>query len=94
MGHKALKTPRIAGEQGTRPWRWAAQAQRPAQGKPYSLNRAKNLRSHGVVVEGKSRKDKAMTQITEIAPDLYRISTFLPEVNLQFNQFLVRDEQL
>ena len=34
-----------------------------------------------------------MTQITEIAPDLYRISTFIPEVNLQFNQFLVRDEQ-
>src|SRR5213593_1796821 len=34
-----------------------------------------------------------MTQITEIAPDMYRISTFLPEVNLQFNQFLVRDEE-
>ena len=33
-----------------------------------------------------------MTQITEIAPDMYRISTFIPEVNLQFNQFLVRDE--
>ena len=34
-----------------------------------------------------------MTRITEIAPDLYQISTFIPEVNLQFNQFLVRDEQ-
>lgn len=34
-----------------------------------------------------------MTRITEIAPDLYRISTFVPEANLQFNQFLVRDEQ-
>jgi hypothetical protein len=34
-----------------------------------------------------------MAQITEIAPDMYRISTFIPEVNLQFNQFLVRDEQ-
>ena len=34
-----------------------------------------------------------MTQINEIAPDMYRISTFVPEVNLQFNQFLVRDEQ-
>jgi flavorubredoxin len=34
-----------------------------------------------------------MTQITEIAPDMYRISTFIPEANLQFNQFLVRDEQ-
>ena len=34
-----------------------------------------------------------MTQITEIAPDIYRISTVVPEANLQFNQFLVRDEQ-
>jgi flavorubredoxin len=34
-----------------------------------------------------------MAQITEIAPDVYRISTFVPEANLQFNQFLVRDEQ-
>jgi flavorubredoxin len=34
-----------------------------------------------------------MTQITEIAPDIFRISTFIPEGNLQFNQFLVRDEQ-
>ena len=34
-----------------------------------------------------------MTQIAEIAPDMFRISTFVPEGNLQFNQFLVRDEQ-
>jgi flavorubredoxin len=34
-----------------------------------------------------------MNQITEIAPDVYRISTFVPEGNLQFNQFLVRDEE-
>ena len=34
-----------------------------------------------------------MTMITEIAPDVFRISTFVPEGNLQFNQFLVRDEQ-
>lgn len=34
-----------------------------------------------------------MTQITEIAPDFFRISTFIPEADLQFNQFLVRDEQ-
>jgi len=34
-----------------------------------------------------------MTQINEIAPDMYRISTLIPEINLQFNQFLVRDEQ-
>jgi len=34
-----------------------------------------------------------MTQINEIAPDVFRICTFVPEANLQFNQFLVRDEQ-
>jgi flavorubredoxin len=34
-----------------------------------------------------------MSQITEIAPDIYRISTFITGGNLQFNQFLVRDEQ-
>jgi flavorubredoxin len=34
-----------------------------------------------------------MTQVTEIAPDIYRISTFIPEVNLQFNQFVVLDDE-
>lgn len=34
-----------------------------------------------------------MTKLTEIAPDVYRISTFVPEGNLQFNQFFVRDEE-
>ena len=34
-----------------------------------------------------------MTTVTEIAPDVYRISTYVPEAGLQFNQFLVRDEQ-
>ena len=31
--------------------------------------------------------------VTEIAPDVYRISTFVPEINLQFNQFLVNDDE-
>lgn len=34
-----------------------------------------------------------MTRITEIAPDVFRLCTYVPEANLQFNQFLVRDEQ-
>jgi flavorubredoxin len=34
-----------------------------------------------------------MTTITEIAPETYRISTFVPEANLGFSQFLVRDEE-
>ena len=34
-----------------------------------------------------------MPDITEIAPDVYRICTFFPEINLQFNQFLIKDEE-
>ena len=34
-----------------------------------------------------------MTAIDEIAPDLYRISTYNADGGLQFNQFLVRDAQ-
>ena len=34
-----------------------------------------------------------MTTVTEIAKDVYRICTLIPEINLQFNQFLVRDEE-
>jgi flavorubredoxin len=32
-------------------------------------------------------------RITEIAPDVFRLSLFIPEANLQFNQFLVRDDE-
>jgi hypothetical protein len=34
-----------------------------------------------------------VTQITGVAPDLHRISTYVPEINLQFGQFLVRDDE-
>lgn len=34
-----------------------------------------------------------MTTITEIAPDLFRLSVYLPGLDMQFNHFLVRDEQ-
>jgi flavorubredoxin len=34
-----------------------------------------------------------MTKITEIAPDTFRISTYIPEFGLGFSQFLVRDEE-
>lgn len=34
-----------------------------------------------------------MTDITEIAPDTFRISTYIPEADLQFSQFLVRDDE-
>src|SRR5436309_1680590 len=34
-----------------------------------------------------------MATITEIAPDIFRINTFIPQANLGFSQFLVRDEE-
>lgn len=34
-----------------------------------------------------------MTKITEIAPDLFRLATFVEPFNIQFSQFLVRDDQ-
>jgi flavorubredoxin len=34
-----------------------------------------------------------MTTVSEIAPDVFRISTFVPDFNLQFSQFLVRDDE-
>jgi flavorubredoxin len=33
------------------------------------------------------------TRIDEISPDVFRISTYVSDYNLEFNQFLVRDEQ-
>ena len=34
-----------------------------------------------------------MTRIDEIAPDIFRISTYVPDFNLQFNQFLIKDDE-
>jgi len=34
-----------------------------------------------------------MTTVSEIAPDLFCLSTFVKEFNLQFKQFLVRDDE-
>ena len=34
-----------------------------------------------------------MTTITEIAPDIFRINTYIPEADLGFSQFLVRDDE-
>jgi flavorubredoxin len=33
------------------------------------------------------------TKVTEIAPDVYRISTFHPNYGIQFNQFLIKDDE-
>ena len=34
-----------------------------------------------------------MSKVDEVGPDLYRISVFAPEFQLQFNHFLVKDDE-
>src|SRR5947209_17575921 len=34
-----------------------------------------------------------MSNVVEVAPDVYRVSVFVPEINLQFNHFLVKDDE-
>ena len=34
-----------------------------------------------------------MARIDEIAPDLYRVSVYLPQIDLQFNHFLIKDDE-
>jgi hypothetical protein len=35
-----------------------------------------------------------MTAIADVGPDLFRPSTFVPEIDVQFNQLPMRDEEL
>src|SRR5262245_59947277 len=37
--------------------------------------------------------EDSVTRVDEIAADIFRISTYVPDFNLQFNQFLVRDDE-
>jgi flavorubredoxin len=34
-----------------------------------------------------------MTRIDEIAPGLFRLSIYMPQIDMQFNHFLVRDDE-
>ena len=34
-----------------------------------------------------------MNTISEIAPDVYRISIYIADFNLQFNHFLIKDDE-
>lgn len=36
---------------------------------------------------------KEMARVTEIAPDLYSISIYVPDFNLRFNHFLIKDQE-
>jgi flavorubredoxin len=38
-------------------------------------------------------EEVAMTHVTEVAPDVFRISTFVPQAGIEFAQFLVRDDE-
>lgn len=38
-------------------------------------------------------KTSAMTTVDEIAPDIYRISLYVPDFDMQFNHFLIKDDE-
>lgn len=40
-----------------------------------------------------NQKRYTMFNVTEIAPDVYRISVYAPDFNLQFNHFLIKDDE-
>jgi flavorubredoxin len=50
------------------------------------------LRRPGIF-KPRPKKEESVTRVDEIASDIFRISTYSPEFNLQFNQFVVRDDQ-
>jgi flavorubredoxin len=37
--------------------------------------------------------EESVVTTTEIAPEIYRLAVFVPEINLEFSHFLVRDEE-
>ena len=39
------------------------------------------------------RGSRVRTEIDEVAPSIFRLSTFIPDANFMFNQFLVVDEE-
>jgi len=45
----------------------------------------------GFVHEEKEKLELVST--TEVAKDVFRIAVFVPEINLEFSHFLVRDEE-
>ncbi len=50
-------------------------------------------RSSHYLSASSKRTKKTMTNIDEIAPDLFRLSLYVPDFDMQFNHFLVRDEE-
>jgi hypothetical protein len=83
--------------QSTTEWKETMSA--PLDGSAYRADRVPSLSNMpvmplapAVVAEGHPRRD-ARPHVSEIAPDLYRISVLYPEINLQFNHFLVKDEE-
>lgn len=39
------------------------------------------------------QREAKLATITEIAPDVFRISVFIPEINFEFSHFLIRDDE-
>lgn len=58
----------------------------------YPLRGEKAGEKYGLIKTPLDRSTAMSTTITEIAPDIYRFSTFVEEANLSMNQFLVNGE--
>jgi len=50
--------------------------------------RTANRNASQLVQEG-----EPVVTTTEIAPEIYRLALFVPEINLEFSHFLVRDDE-
>jgi flavorubredoxin len=49
--------------------------------------------TNGFLSPGVTASALEMTPIDEIAPDVFRLSVYVPGIDMQFNHFLVRDEE-
>jgi flavorubredoxin len=60
---------------------------------PAKLSARLTAQSEGISLSQRHPQEPAVPNIVEIAPDLFRISVFAEAINLQFNHFLIRDEE-
>src|SRR5688572_5053485 len=54
---------------------------------------AKHSRDDARAVDSRASRRLQMAQIDEVGPDIFRISIFVPDFQLGFNEFLVRDRE-
>src|SRR5215213_9951708 len=71
----------------TRSFRWSGSRARNG------TSRSKRIVIAASATERADTEVRMQSTITEIAADTFRISTFAPDYGIQFNQFLIRDDE-